>query len=338
MFKYILRRLLQAIPLLFFISLVLFLLMQATGDPISAMGERNPMSEQAKAELSRALGLDQPAIVQYVYWLIGNDWVIVNERGEYGKRKGVLRGDFGISFMTRRPALTTVVERLPNTLLLMGTAQVVIVVVSLVVGIVGAVRQYSALDNLLTGLAFVMYSVPVFLMAYLLMYVFAYAFRQWGLPYLPTGGMFDPRVGQTFEQVARHMVLPVLTISLISIAGYSRFIRSAMLEVIHSDYIRTARSKGIHERRVLFVHGFRNAALPFVTLIGLDLPFLLAGAVVTESIFSWPGMGRLYIDHLQRSDFPVLMCILMMISLAVVIFQILTDIVYSLLDPRIRFD
>jgi peptide/nickel transport system permease protein len=175
-------------------------------------------------------------------------------------------------------------------------------------------------------------------MALILMYIFAVQFRAWGLPYFPISGMFDPIVGRTPQQVAWHMVLPVLSIALISVAGYSRYIRSTMLEVINSDYIRTARSKGLKERRTLFVHAFKNASLPIVTLIGLDLPFLLAGAVVTETIFAWPGMGRLFIDHLSRSDFPVLMGLLMLISVAVVVFQLLTDLVYTWLDPRIRYD
>lgn len=366
MFKFVARRLLQSLPLLFIISLVLFLLLQATGDPISTMGGRVPPAEKDRERLRIALGLDQPPLYQYMVWLIGNDWTRYDTDGDkvadstfcpisgvicvpldgngdgepdpVGTRLGVLRGDFGTSLVTRQPALNVIMQRLPNTLLLTVSAQIIIVVVSLTVGVMSAIRQYSVWDNALTAFSFVMYSVPVFLMAYLLSYIFAYQFRRWGLPYLPASGMYDPVVGATFEQVLRHMILPVTTISLISIAGYSRFIRSAMLEVISADYIRTARSKGIAERRILFVHAFKNASLPFVTLVGLDMPFLLAGAVVTESIFAWPGMGWLYIEHLRRSDFPVLMGILMMIAVAVVVFQILTDLVYSLLDPRIRYD
>ena len=339
MFKYIARRLIQAIPLLFFISLILFLLMQLTGDPLATLGGRQPPNPADRERLEKAFGLDQPVLVQYVYWLIGNDWVVINEEtGQRGRRLGILRGDFGTSFITRQPALQVILDRLPNTLLLMVTAQIIIVSVSLVVGIVAALRQYSFFDNALTTFSFITYSFPVFLMAYLLMFIFAVQFRQWGLPYLPTSGMFNPTVGRTFEQIAWHMILPVTTISLISIAGYSRFIRSAMLEVMNADYIRTARAKGLAERRILFVHGFKNAALPLVTLIGLDLPFLLAGAVVTETIFAWPGMGRLFIDHLSRADFPVVMGLLLMIALAVVIFQILTDVVYTFLDPRIRLN
>jgi peptide/nickel transport system permease protein len=170
------------------------------------------------------------------------------------------------------------------------------------------------------------------------MYIFAVNFRRWGLPYLPTVGMYEPDVGPTFLEYARHMVLPVATLSIISIAGYSRYVRSSVLEVLSQDYVRTARSKGVESLKVVIKHALPNAALPFITLIGLDIPGMLAGAVVTERIFAWPGTGRLFIDHTERADFPVLMGILMMIAVAVVVFQIITDVVYSLVDPRIRLE
>jgi peptide/nickel transport system permease protein len=180
--------------------------------------------------------------------------------------------------------------------------------------------------------------MPIFLIALLSMYLFSLNFKEWGLPHLPTVGMFDPEVGRTPGQIALHMVLPVLSLSIISIAGYSRYVRSSMLEILGQDYIRTARAKGLRERLVVMRHGLRNATLPFVTLIGLDIPFLLAGAVVTESIFAWPGTGRLFVERTAQSDFPVLMGILMMTAIAVIIFQLLTDIAYSYLDPRIRIE
>jgi peptide/nickel transport system permease protein len=150
--------------------------------------------------------------------------------------------------------------------------------------------------------------------------------------------MFDPAVGKTAAELVKHMILPVATLSIISIAGYSRFVRSSVLETLGQDYVRTARAKGLRGLVVVMRHALPNAALPFITLIGLDIPFLLAGAVVTESIFAWPGMGRLFIDHTERSDFPMLMGILMLIAVAVVAFQIITDIVYSFVDPRIRLE
>jgi peptide/nickel transport system permease protein len=220
----------------------------------------------------------------------------------------------------------------------MLTAEVVIIILSLAIGLYSALRPYSWFDNLVTSLSFVGFSMPVFWLALMLMYIFAVNFRRWGLPYLPTVGMYDPAAGKTAWELMKHMVLPVTTLTIISTAGYSRFVRSSVLEVLSQDYVRTARAKGLRPFLVVLKHALPNAALPFITIIGLDIPGLLAGAVVTERIFAWPGMGRLFIDHTERSDFPVLMGILMMIAVAVVVFQIITDVVYSFVDPRIRLE
>lgn len=356
MTQYILRRLLQAIPLLFITSLVIFILLRSAGDPLATVGERRPPRPEDLERLRLELGLDQPVFVQYLFWLIGNDWMRWDSDGDGvsdhafilpldangdgeperpGRRLGVLRGDFGQSSVTRQPAMEIILERLPNTLLLMLTAEVVTLVFALMIGIYAALRQYSLIDNVITAFSFITFSIPIFLLAIGLMYVFAVLFRQWGLPYFPT--VSSPSDADNLGELIWVMVLPVATISLVGIAGYSRFIRSNMLEVINSDYIRTARAKGLAERTILFRHAFKNAALPLATLIGLDLPTLLAGAVVTESIFAWPGMGRLFINHLSRLDYPVVMGLLMLITVAVVIFQLLTDIVYTWLDPRIRY-
>ncbi len=340
--RYIIRRILQAIPLLFIISVILFALMMNMGDPLATLGGRQPPRGEDRLRLARQLGLDQPIYMQYVFWLIGNDWMMFDTTGDgapnaYGTRRGILRGDWGTSLVTRRPVVEMIWQRLPNTLLLMGTAQVVIIVFSLAIGVYSALRQYSVADNVITTGAFIGYSMPIFWLALMLMYIFAVNFKKWGLPYFPAVGMYDPAVGRTFGQVVWHMALPVATLSVTAIAAYSRYIRASMLEVINQDYIRTARSKGLPERLILWRHALKNASLPLVTLIGLDLPLLLAGAVVTERIFAWPGMGRLFLDHVERADYPVLMGILMLVSVAVVVFQILTDIVYTYLDPRIRY-
>ncbi|GAB4508683.1 MAG: ABC transporter permease [Anaerolineae bacterium] len=342
MAQYIIRRILQSIPLLFLVSLVIFVLMQTAGDPLATLGGRQPPRAEDRERLRRELGLDQPVLTQYVYWLIGNDWVMIDTDGDgegdkRGKRKGVIRGDFGISIVTRQPAMDVIGARVENTLILTATAEITAIVLGLAIGIYSAVRQYSLIDNILTALSFISFSVPIFLLALILMYIFAVQFKAWGLPYFPTTGMYDPAVGQTFQQVIWHLVLPASTIALISIAGYSRYVRSTMLEVINSDYIRTARSKGITERRILFLHAFKNASLPIITLIGLKIPLLIAGAVVTESIFAWPGLGRLFIDHLFRSDVSVIMGLLMIITVAIVVAQLLTDLAYTWLDPRIRY-
>ena len=343
MLNFILRRLLQSIPQLLLISLILFLLMQAFGDPIASLGVRTPPRPEDRVRLRRQLGLDQPVYVQYLVWLVGNDWMKIDMDGDGvgetpGKRLGVLRGDLGNSLISKQPVIKLITERLPNTLLLMVTVEVVIIILSLVLGIYSAVRQYSFFDNLVTAFSFVGYSMPIFLIALLSMYLFSIDFKRWGLPYLPTVGMFDPQVGRTPGQIALHMILPILSLSIISIGGYSRYVRSSMLEVLGLDYIRTARAKGLRQIVVIARHALRNATLPFVTLIGLDIPFLLAGAVVTESIFAWPGTGRLFVERTAQSDFPVLMGILMMTAIAVIIFQLLTDITYSFLDPRIRIE
>ena len=343
MTRYIIRRLLQAIPLFFIISLILFVLMRNTGDPLATMGGRRLMRPEDRERLSRQLGLDKPLYVQYLYWLIGNDWTKIDVDGDGvpetpGDRRGVLRGEFGDSLVIRgKPVLTIIWERLPNTLLLMVPAEVIIILFSLTLGIYSALRQYTVVDHTVTAISFVGYSMPIFFIALVSMYIFAVNFKRWGLPYLPTVGMFDPQVGKTPGQIALHMVLPIFSMTLISIAGYSRYVRSQMLEVISEDYIRTAYAKGLPQRMVIAGHALKNAALPLVTIVGLDIPLLLAGAVVTEKIFAWPGMGRLFLDHVSRADTPVVMGILMLISVAVVVSQLITDIVYAWLDPRIRY-
>jgi len=343
MTRYIIRRLLQTIPLLLIISVILFVLANKMGDPLASFGGRRRIRSGDRERLTRKLGLDKPILVQYAIWLVGNDWMKVDIDGdgildEYGTRKGVLRGDFGKSFMEKRPVLEIIKERVSNTLILMLTCEVVILIFSLLIGIYSALRQYSTLDYVFTAFSFIGYSMPIFWLALILMYIFAVNFKQWGLPYFPTIGMYDLAVGRTVGQITWHMVLPVATISIMSVAGYSRYVRSQMLEVISQDYIRTAYAKGLPERMVIMGHALKNAALPLVTIVGMDLPLLLSGAVVTESIFAWPGMGRLFWSAAQDTDIPVLMGILVIISALVVIFQIITDITYTFLDPRIRYD
>jgi len=343
MTRYIIRRLLQAVPLLFIISLMLFFLMAEMGDPLATFGGRGVIKSKDRVRLTRQLGLDRPVGVQYVVWLVGNDWMKLDLDGDganesRGTRRGVLRGDLGTSYVTRRPVLEMIGERLPNTLVLMLTSEIITLAISLIIGLTSALRQYSLYDHAVSALSFIGYSMPIPLLCLGLIYLFAVIPKQMGWPHLPTGGMFDPTAGQGLAQTLWHMVLPVTALSVVSTAGYSRYIRSNFLEVMGEDYIRTARAKGLDARRVVFGHALKNAALPLVTIVGMDLPFLLVGAVVTESIFAWPGMGRLFYDHTGRSDFPVLMGIIMIVAVAVVLFQIITDVLYTFLDPRIRFD
>ncbi len=340
--RYLIRRLLQAIPLLLLITVLVFVLLKTAGDPLAYLAGDPRISEADKLRLRRSLGLDDPIPLQFVHWLIGDTWYerdldLDGVPETYGQRMGILRGDFGMSIRYNRPVTEVIGDFLPNTLLLGFTAFTVTVVFGLIFGIVAALRQYSWVDNVITTFSFITFSFPIFLIALLSVLLFSVLFKQWGLPYLPVQGMYEVRGDKTLVEVVRHMILPVMSIALINIAGYSRFIRAAMLEVINSDYVRTARAKGLSQRRVVYLHAFKNASLPLITLIGLNFPFILSGAVVTETIFAWPGMGRLFIDSLNFLDSPVLIISVMMTAIAVVICQLLTDVVYAWVDPRIRY-
>jgi len=275
------------------------------------------MSAADREALRHRLGLDQPLPVQYLRWL------------------GLaVQGELGNSFFSKQPVSLMITQRLPLTLVLMVTAEITTLATALLLGIISAVKQYSFLDNLITTFSFIGYSMPIFFIALGLILIFAVKFKQMGWPYMPTGAdIWDPK---DLGQLARHMVLPVSALVIITTANYSRFIRSSVLEVLGMDYVRTARAKGLTERAVLYKHALRNAALPFVTIVGLDIPYLLGGALVTESVFAWPGMGRLFWEYAQRGDFPVVLGVLLIVSTAVVLFTIITDMAYTLVDPRIR--
>jgi peptide/nickel transport system permease protein len=343
MAQYLLRRVLQAIPLLLIISFILFWMINQIGDPLAIFAEsRQRPTQQARQEMIRRLGLDQPIYIQYLVWLVGNDWMQVDVRGdgtlyEPGTRKGVLRGDFGVSFVTRAPAINRIWERLPNTLTLMIPAFTITVILAILIGVYSALNQYSLFDNLVTSAAFFFFSMPIFFIAMMCIYIFGLQFKLWGWPSLPIGGMYTPGEPRTLLALVEHMLMPAFCLVAIQMAGYVRFVRSSMLEVLGADYVRTARAKGLRNPTITNRHALKNAALPLITLIGLDVPFLLAGAVVTEQIFAWPGMGRLFIESLDRADFNVMMLILMLVCVAVVVFQLLTDIVYTWFDPRIRY-
>lgn len=319
MWAYVVRRFVQALFILFIITMLTFILTRLSSDPMSQYATRQGMTAADREALRRSLGLDQPMPVQYVKWL------------------GLaLQGNLGLSFFSKQPVLLMIQQRLPMTLILMGTAEVVIIIISLVLGLVAAIKQYSFTDNLITSLSFIGYSMPIFFIALGSIEIFAVEFRLWGLPYLPTGA--DIWDSKDPIQLARHLVLPVFALVAIQTAGYSRFLRSSILEVLGLDYVRTARAKGLSNRSVLFRHALRNAILPFVTIIGLDIPFLLGGALVTESVFSWPGMGRLFWEYAERGDYPVVLGVLLLTSTAVVFFTIIVDLAYTVIDPRIRFD
>jgi peptide/nickel transport system permease protein len=317
MWSYIVRRALQALFTLLIITVLCFILTRLSADPLAQYATNPNMTAADRAALRERLGLNQPLPVQYLKWL------------------GLaVQGDLGFSFFSKQAVGLMIAQRLPNTLVLMLTAEILTVAIALSLGILSAVKQYSAVDNAVTAFSFIGYSMPIFFVALGLMLIFAVQFKAWKLPYLPTGAdIWDPN---NLLQLVRHLVLPVSALIIIQTAGYSRFVRTSMLEVLGQDYIRTARAKGLDNRAVLYKHALRNAALPLVTIVGLDIPYLLGGALVTESVFAWPGMGRLFWEYAQRGDFPVVLGVLLIVSSAVVVFTIITDVLYTFVDPRIR--
>jgi peptide/nickel transport system permease protein len=230
-------------------------------------------------------------------------------------------------------------DRLPNTLYLMATAWIVTILIAIPVGILAATRQYTWFDHLITGLTFVGQSVPIFWLGLILILIFYVTLDNpfSGEPLLPAGGM--KTLGADFSIVdrAKHLVLPVTMLAASWVAWYTRFLRSSMLEVVHQDYVRTARAKGLREQVVIMRHAFRNAAIPLVTLMALDLPLIFSGALFTEVIFSWPGMGRLFFAAADRRDYPLLMAIIMITATLIVFANLLADVLYAWLDPRIRY-
>jgi peptide/nickel transport system permease protein len=315
-YTFILRRLLSVVPVLLIITFATFFLMQLLpGGPLAAY-ENNPEISQKDIErLRHEMGLDRPIHVQYWSWL-----------------KNFVRGDWGYSFTTKRPVLSEIWDRLPNTLYLTGISLIVALIIAIPAGIISATRQYSVFDHITTTLAYIGRSMPVFYSGLLLIIVFSIWLR-----WLPSGGM--QTLGKEFSVIdsLRHLFLPVLSLSTLIAAKYVRFLRTSMLEVIHLDYIRTAAAKGVSERVIIYKHAFRNAAIPLVTVVAIDLPVLFAGALFTETIYSWPGMGRLFVDAATRFDYSVVMGIVAAIAFLVVVSNLLADVVYAILDPRITY-
>jgi peptide/nickel transport system permease protein len=346
MLQYIVRRLLQAIPMLFLISILLFALVNiAPGGPMTAYSRSNRIAPEKKEAIKRSFGLDKPLPIQYIVWLIGNDWMPVDTDGNgvtdsYGTRKGVLRGDFGFSYRNREPVLSQIADRLPNTIYLMTVTLLVVGIVAIPIGIISAVKQYSKFDLTATTLSFMGQAIPEFWLGLILILVFYATLENpfTGEPLFPAGGMYTLDAEFSIWDRIWHLILPV-TMGMVSwVAWYSRFLRSSMLDVINQDYVRTARAKGQNERKVLYKHALKNALIPLVTMFALDFPYIFAGSLYVELIFSWPGMGRLFYDAATARDYPILLAVLT-IGAAIVIFSnLLADIAYGYLDPRVRFE
>ena len=320
MLSYVIRRLILAIPILFGVALISFLLVYlAPGDPLARFFAPNIRPETIE-RLRDIYGLNEPLHQQFISWITN-----------YAQ---IWREDaWGISITHRRPVLEMIAERTPPTLLLMGTALLVTVIVAIPLGMLAAIKQYSWADKIVTTFATIGYAMPSFVIGTYLLYFGAFYLRLF-----PSRGMTDGLRSQGDPlEIGYHLVLPVASLAIQSIAGWSRYVRATMLEVMHQDYIRTAKAKGLGQSRVNFRHALRNALIPVVTLFGLSLPGLIAGAAITEQIFSWPGLGSFGLTAVGQRDYPVVMAFVLLGGISVVIGNLLADIMYGVIDPRIKY-
>ncbi len=313
MAAYVVRRLMQAVILLFIVSVLTFLLIHsAPGGP--ALLANPDLSREQIQQMTEQLGLDDPLPVQYARWL-----------------RNVLRGDFGNSYNTVQPVTRLIAERLPNTVMLTGLALVLSIAIAVPLGVLSALKRNSALDRVIAGFSFIGVSIPVFWLGIMLIIVFAVQ-----LKLLPAGGMYT--LGAEFSLVDRleHLLLPTLVLVVANLAELTRYTRSGMINVLSEDYIRTARAKGLPNRVVLIRHALRNALIPVITIIGVLLPRAVSGAAITETVFSWPGMGRLAVEAAMTRDYPVVLGATLTVALVVVLSSLVTDLLYAYIDPRIR--
>ncbi len=320
MATYVLRRLIQAIPILIGISIISFLIINlAPGDPTDRF-RSGRVSQETIQNLIRLYGLDKPLLEQFVSWFTAFwsfPWNVAA---------------WGYSFVDGRPVTEKVFEKIPPTLELMGTALIVTMIVSIPLGVLAAVKQYSWADKIITTLATIGYALPSFVLGVLLLYIFSIK-----LNLFPSFGRQSLGKEGDFGDFLWHLFLPVMSLAIQQIAGWSRYMRSSMLEVLQQDYVRTARAKGLHGSRVIFKHALKNALLPIITLLGLTLPSLLAGAAITETIFSWPGLGYMAVQSVTANDFPVILAIVMMGGMMVILGNLLADVLYGFVDPRIKY-
>ena len=314
MSTYLVRRFGQAALLLWLVSMIGFAILHlAPGGPLAQFVLSSQMTQEDLDRIAQQLGLDRPLPVQYLDWLFR-----------------MLTGDWGTSYRDGRPVLEVIGGHLGATLELMVTATLLAILFGCWIGILGAIRRYSLFDYLATVGAMVALSIPTFWFGLVAIYIFSVE-----LGWLPAGNRHTIGDGSLLD-LLHHLILPAMVLALVETAIWSRYMRSSLLDVVNQDYIRTARAKGLPEWRVLAGHALRNAALPMITLAGLQMPTLLGGALVTETVFTWPGMGRLFLDSISYRDYPVVMGILMLSAMMVLIGNLLADMLYAAADPRIR--
>jgi len=313
---YIARRALQAIPLLLLVTIVSYFVMNAAPGGPMAMYLHNPhVSPGQLKAIEHNLGLDQPWYTRYFFWLFG-----------------VLHGTWGYSYTTGQPVGYLVGSAFPNTLVLMGTAFVLAIVLAVPIAVFAATHRYSLADNLISVASFFAWSMPAFWFGLVLQLIFSL-----DLHWLPASGITSPFTAPGIGQLAQHLILPACVLGLGSIASWSRYLRASLLENLQSDFVRTARAKGLSMRTVVLKHAMRNSLLPLITIIGLDLPVFFTGAVITEQVFAWPGMGQLFFTALGDRDYPTIMMILLVAASILVLGNLLADLLYAVVDPRIRY-
>ncbi len=324
MFRYVIRRFLFAIPILLISSILVFLVVRSTIDPVAGYAVNPRVSQKDLQRLSAELGLDKSLFSQYTTWL-----------------SKFVRGDWGNSLLSNRSVFHDIQSAMANTILLGVVATMFSLLVGVGIGVYSALHQYSKFDNVATGAAFLGLSIPNFWFALLLQLFFGLYLTNWlnlTEPIFFTAGRNTPgTLGFHPVDVARHLVLPMLVLAVQIIAVYSRYMRASMLEVMHSDYLRTARAKGLRERRVIVGHAMRNALIPLTTQVAIDVGAIAGGLIITEYIFAWPGMGRFFVDAMDRGDYLQVLPWVMVTVAFVIMFNLVADILYAVLDPRIRY-
>lgn len=316
--RYLTRRLLTAIPTLFAISLVIFtILALAPGDPLSDLALNDAVPVELRQQMREDMGLDDPIPVRYAKWF-----------------REMATGSFGISFRTRAPVMDLLIQRLPTTLWISGSALILGIAIAIPIGVLSAVKQYSVFDQVATTLAFFGFSIPTFFTGLLLILLFTVQLG-W-LPSIYRSTLTETGFDFAWAQF-KQSVMPIAVLGVFSGATLTRFVRASMLENLHLDYVRTARAKGLRESKVINGHVLRNALIPVVTIIALQIPGVITGAVITEQIFRIPGLGRLLIESIQNNDTPVVMTLTFLFSILVVVFNLIADILYGVLDPRIKY-
>src|SRR5215831_4737627 len=319
--KYVARRILASIVVVLGVTAITLALMSSTrGSYVPGIDLNPALRPEDIARLRAQLGLDQPGYVWYFSWLLG-----------------ILHGDFGHSMIDGSTVASHILDRLPNTIELTLTAIVVGVIFAIPVGVIGALRRGSKTDHAVTAISVAGFAVPQFWMGLMLILIFSVTLEQHGLPWLPSSGAYSAYNGGDILDRILHLILPATVLSFFYTSTWSRFIRSSMLEVMSQDYIRTARAKGMSERRVVYLHGLRNALVPLITLIGLELPGLVSGGLVVEVVFGWPGIGKLAFERALQYDYTTVMGVTFFATLLVIAGNLLADLLYGVLDPRIRY-